>query len=112
MKNQISQSEIIIVGGGIAGIITALELLDAGKKVMLIDRDVESEFGGLAKWAFGGMFFVDSDLQRKRGVKDSIDLATNDWFSFAEFEADEYWGREWAKQYINYSTPHRLQMAG
>jgi len=112
MKNQISQSEIIIVGGGIAGIITALELLDAGKKVMLIDRDVESEFGGLAKWAFGGMFFVDSDLQRKRGVKDSIDLATNDWFSFAEFEADEYWGREWAKQYINYSTPHGYKWLG
>ena len=75
------KSDIIIVGGGIAGIISALELLDAGKKVTIIDRDIESEFGGLAKWAFGGMFFVNSEHQKKRGIKDSIDLATRDWFS-------------------------------
>lgn len=100
------KSDIIIVGGGIAGIISALELLDAGKKVTIIDRDVESAFGGLAKWAFGGMFFVNSKHQQRRGIKDNIDLATQDWFSFAEFEKDEYWGKEWAKQYINFSTPH------
>ena len=106
MTNQTYQSDIIVVGGGIAGMITALELLDAGKKVMIIDRDVESEFGGLAKWAFGGMFFVNSDHQKKRGIKDNIDLATRDWFSFADFEASEYWGKEWAKMYINHATPH------
>ena len=100
------QSDIIIVGGGIAGIITALELLDAGKKVMIIDRDVEGELGGLAKWAFGGMFFVNSKHQQKRGIQDSIDLATRDWFSFAEFDSKEHWGKEWAKMYINHSTPH------
>ena len=100
------KSDIIIVGGGIAGIISALELLDAGKKVTIIDRDIESEFGGLAKWAFGGMFFVNSEHQKKRGIKDSIDLATRDWFSYAEFEKEEYWGKEWAKQYVNFSTPH------
>ncbi|MCB0683803.1 MAG: FAD-dependent oxidoreductase, partial [Saprospiraceae bacterium] len=49
------RSDVIIVGGGLAGIVTALELLDAGKSVLLVDRDRESEFGGLAKWAFGGM---------------------------------------------------------
>jgi predicted oxidoreductase len=112
MTNKTYQSDVVVVGGGIAGIITALELLDAGKKVMIIDRDVESEFGGLAKWAFGGMFFVNSDIQKKRKIQDSIDLATKDWFSFAEFEADEYWGREWAKQYINYSTPHGYNWLG
>lgn len=106
MNNENYQSDVIIIGGGIAGIITALELLDAGKKVMIIDRDIESEFGGLAKWAFGGMFFVNSDHQKKRGIKDSTDLATQDWFSFAEFEASEHWGKEWAKMYINHSTPH------
>lgn len=111
-QKQKYQSDIIIVGGGIAGIITALELLDAGKKVMIIDRDVESEFGGLAKWAFGGMFFVNSDIQKKRKIQDSIDLATKDWFSFAEFEKEEYWGKEWAKQYINYSTPHGYNWLG
>lgn len=100
------QSEIIIVGGGIAGIVAAYELIEAGHRVLLIDRDKEKNFGGLAKWAFGGMFFVDSKLQRKRGIKDSIDLAMKDWWSFAEFEEGEYWGKKWAEQYIHLCTPH------
>jgi hypothetical protein len=100
------QSEIIIVGGGIAGIITAYELLEAGKRVLIIDRDKEANFGGLAKWAFGGMFFVNSKLQRSRGIKDSTELAMQDWFSFAEFDENEYWGKKWAEQYIHFSTPH------
>lgn len=103
---QTYQNEIVIVGGGIAGIIAAIELLDSNKKVTIIDRDTEENFGGLAKWSFGGMFFCNSKLQQKRGVKDSIDLATQDWFSYAEFDEKEYWGRRWAEQYIHYSTPH------
>lgn len=99
------QTEIIIVGGGIAGIVAAYELIDAGRRVLLIDRDKEKNFGGLAKWAFGGMFFVDSKLQRKRGIQDSIDLAIKDWWSFAEFDEDEYWGKKWAEQYIHLCTP-------
>lgn len=100
------QSDIIIVGGGLAGMITALELLDAGKKVLIIDRDIEKEFGGLAKWAFGGMFFVDSKLQRRNKIKDSIDLATKDWYNFASFSAEEKLGKEWADLYINTCTDH------
>ncbi|MEO0341779.1 MAG: FAD-dependent oxidoreductase, partial [Bacteroidota bacterium] len=98
--------DTIIVGGGIAGIITAYELLDAGHKILIIDRDKKENFGGLAKWAFGGMFFANSKLQRSRGIKDSVDLAMSDWFSFAEFDEDEVWGKKWAEQYIHFSTPH------
>lgn len=100
------QSEIIIVGGGIAGIIAAYELIDAGHRVLIIDRDSKKNFGGLAKWAFGGMFFVNSKLQRKRGIQDSIDLAMKDWWSFAEFDENEYWGKKWAEQYIHLCAPH------
>jgi len=103
------QADIIIIGGGIAGMIAALDLLDAGKKVLILDRDKESELGGLAKWAFGGMFFVDTKIQRRQGVKDSIDLAMKDWFSYAEFEKDEYWGKLWAEQYVHLSTTHAYQ---
>jgi uncharacterized protein len=109
MQMQKYESDVIIVGGGIAGIVTAIELLEANKKVLIIERDMEANFGGLARWSFGGMFFVNSKLQRQRGIKDSIDLAMDDWFSYAEFEKDEYWGRKWAEQYINYSTPHSYE---
>jgi hypothetical protein len=100
------QADVIIVGGGLAGIVAAMELLNQGKRVLIIDRDKEENFGGLARWAFGGMFFVNSKHQQKRGIQDSIDLAISDWFSYAEFEENEHWGKEWAKQYIHLCTPH------
>jgi len=52
MKNY--KADVAIVGGGIAGITAALELLNLGKSVIIIDRDEEANFGGLAKESFGG----------------------------------------------------------
>lgn len=106
MSDSQYQADVVIAGGGIAGIITALELLDAGRSVILLDRDVEAEFGGLANWSFGGMFFVDTPEQRRGGIRDSVDLASSDWNSFAEFADDEIWGRRWADQFINLTTDH------
>ena len=100
------QADVIIVGAGLAGIVAAYELLGQGRKVLIIDRDARENFGGLARWSFGGMFFVNSKHQRKRGIKDSIDLAVQDWFSYADFAPEEYWGKEWARQYIHLCTPH------
>ena len=100
------QSDVIIVGGGLAGLVTAIELLEAGQKVLIIDRDRESELGGLAKWSFGGMFFVDTKHQRRNGIEDSIDRAMKDWFSFADFSEEEVWGKRWAEQYIHLCTEH------
>lgn len=100
------QADSVIVGGGIAGITAAIELLNEGQKVLVIDRDVEEELGGLAKWSFGGMFFVDTPLQRRAGIKDSVDLALRDWNSVAGFgEADEL-PKKWAEQYVSTCTDH------
>lgn len=98
------RTEICIVGAGIAGMVAALDLLDGGKNVILVDRDKKENFGGLAKWAFGGMFFVDTKHQRKNGIQDSIDLALEDWYSYAEFDDTEYWGKKWAEQYVHTCT--------
>jgi uncharacterized protein len=104
MAEKIYKADVVIAGGGIAGIIAALELLDYGKKVILIDRDEEKEFGGLANWAFGGMFFVDSPHQRRAGIRDNTDLALRDWFSFAEFGEKDHWPKKWAEQFIHLCT--------
>ncbi len=104
MQGLTYQSEVIIVGGGLAGVTTALELLDHNKKVLLIDRDLESNFGGLANWAFGGMFFVDSKHQRRVGIRDSYELALQDWLSAAEFSEDDHWPRRWAEHFIHHAT--------
>ena len=109
------QADVIVAGAGLSGMVTALELLDQGKRVLLIDRDTEENIGGLAVWAFGGMFFVDSPHQRKAGIRDSTELALQDWFHFADFDPDDYWGPRWAEQFVHLTTPqvyHWLRKLG
>jgi predicted oxidoreductase len=98
------RSDVLIIGGGIAGITTALELLDGGKSVALLDRDEEGVFGGLARESFGGMFFVDSPEQRRQGIRDGADLAFRDWCSFAEFGDGDHWPKAWAEAYVSRCT--------
>ncbi|MEM9984650.1 MAG: FAD-dependent oxidoreductase, partial [Bacteroidota bacterium] len=99
------QHEVIIVGGGLAGITAALELLDQGKRVALLDRGPKERFGGLARWAMGGIFYVDSPFQRKAKIQDSPEKAYRDWLSYAEFGAGDEWPRRWAEQYVSRCTP-------
>lgn len=102
-----TDSGILIVGGGIAGITAALGLLDQGIPVTLLDRDTEANFGGLAVWSMGGLFFVDSPLQRRAGIRDSAEMALQDWLSYAEYDADAAasWPARWAEAYVGRCTP-------
>jgi predicted oxidoreductase len=99
-----SRTEAVIVGAGIAGIVCALELLDQGRKVLLLDRDTPEKLGGLARESFGGMFAVDTPEQRRAGIRDNADLALADWLSFAEFDADALWPKRWARAYVGHCT--------
>lgn len=96
-------TDILIVGGGIAGICAAIEALSAGRRVALLDRDVPENFGGLARESFGGMFLVDTPEQRRQGFRDSPDLALADWLAFGGFDAatpEDRWPRAWAEAYV------------
>lgn len=99
------QCDVAIIGGGIAGVVTALQLLDAGKRVAIFEREGESRFGGSALEAFGGMFFVDSPEQRRMKIADSVEKAFDDWKSFAEFQPGEVWPVIWAKHLVERATP-------
>ena len=100
MIDKTYQAHTVIIGGGIAGIATAIELLNADKKVVIIERDFEKNFGGLAKESFGGMFFINSKQQRFSKIKDTVSQAKKDWFSFAEFDKNEVWGKKWANEFL------------
>ena len=93
-------SEVIVIGGGIAGICAALELLDAGRSVLLLERDTADNFGGLAKESFGGIFLVGTPEQRRAGIRDTPELALADWHAFGELDADDRWPCAWAATYV------------
>ncbi|MCL7926839.1 MAG: FAD-dependent oxidoreductase, partial [marine benthic group bacterium] len=79
------QSDVIVIGAGIAGTSAALELLDRGRRVLILDRDVEANLGGLARESFGGFWFADTPIQRRHRIRDSKSLGLRDWRSYAEF---------------------------
>ncbi|WP_018331066.1 FAD-binding dehydrogenase [Actinomycetospora chiangmaiensis] len=103
-------ADVIVVGAGLAGLVATAELADAGRRVILLDQEPEASLGGQAFWSFGGLFLVDSPEQRRLGVKDSVDLAWQDWLGSAEFDRDEgahgedHWGRRWARAYVEFAA--------
>jgi hypothetical protein len=97
-------ADVIVVGAGLAGLVATAELAAAGRKVILLDQEGEQNLGGQAFWSFGGLFFVDSPEQRRMGIKDSVDLAWQDWQGSAGFDrAEDGWGRQWAEAYVNFA---------
>lgn len=103
-NNQTYKADVNIIGGGIAGLVAALELLDQNLTINLFEREEPSALGGLARWSFGGIFFVDTKHQRKNRIQDSIELAKQDWYNFAEFGKDDIWPKKWADYYIENCT--------
>src|ERR1700692_3170907 len=98
-------ADVIVVGGGLAGLVAATEIADAGKRVIVIDQEGEQSLGGQAFWSFGGLFLVDSPEQRRLGIKDSFDLALQDWMGSAGFDRDEdLWPRRWAEAYVAFAA--------
>ena len=99
------EPDAIVVGAGLAGLVAAAELVDAGKRVTIVEQEPEASLGGQAHWSFGGLFLVDSPEQRRLGVKDSLELARQDWDGTAGFDRDEdEWGRRWAEAYLEFAA--------
>ncbi|NMI02027.1 FAD-binding dehydrogenase [Pseudonocardia acidicola] len=99
-------TDVIVVGGGLAGLVATAELADAGRRVILLDQEPEASLGGQAFWSFGGLFLVGSPEQRRMGIKDSRELALQDWFGSAGFDRDDEdaWGRRWAQAYVDFAA--------
>ena len=100
-----SDADAIVVGAGLAGLVATAELADAGRRVILLDQEPEQSLGGQAFWSFGGLFFVDSPEQRRVRVKDSRELALQDWLGSAGFDRPEdHWPRRWAEAYVDFAS--------
>lgn len=99
--------DAIVVGAGLAGLVAVTELLNGKRRVLLLDQEPETNFGGQAWWSFGGLFLVDSPEQRRLGIKDSRDLAWQDWLGSAGFDRtgdEDYWAIKWAEAYVDFAA--------
>jgi predicted oxidoreductase len=98
-------TDVIVVGAGLAGLVATCELLERGKRVLIVEQENAANLGGQAFWSFGGLFFVDSPEQRRMGIHDSHELALQDWLGTAAFDREEdYWPRRWAHAYVDFAT--------
>jgi len=110
--------DVIVVGHGLAGLVATYELSKAGKKVLVVDQENRNNLGGQAFWSLGGLFFVDSPEQRRMAIKDSYELARQDWLGSAQFDrlgdapdnetggprrGEDYWPQQWAEAYVTFA---------
>ncbi len=99
------ETGVIIVGAGLAGLVAAAGLVDAGRRVVILEQEPEASLGGQAFWSFGGLFLVNSPEQRRLGIRDSHDLALQDWMGSAGFDREEdLWPRRWAEAYVDFAS--------
>lgn len=98
-------ADVIVVGAGLAGLVAACELVERGRKVLIVDQENAANIGGQAYWSFGGLFFVDSPEQRRLGIRDSHELALQDWLGSAGFDrTEDHWPRQWAHAYVDFAA--------
>jgi len=98
--------DVIVVGAGLAGLVATHELVKAGRRVLIVEQENRHNLGGQAFWSLGGLFFVDSPEQRRTGIKDSPELALQDWLGSAAFDHpdEDVWPRRWAEAYVAWAA--------
>src|SRR4249919_284954 len=102
-----ADADVVVVGAGLAGLVATAELADAGRRVIVVDQEPEASLGGQAFWSFGGLMFVNSPEQRRMGIKDSRDLALQDWLGSAGFDRlddEDRWAWQWAEAYVDFAS--------
>lgn len=104
---------VVIVGAGLAGLVAAYELSNRNIRSIIVDQESEANLGGQAFWSLGGIFCVNSSNQRRLGIRDSRQLAMEDWFSSAAFDREtDHWPRKWAEAFVNFATDHMESYLG
>jgi len=105
----VKEPDVVVVGAGLAGLVATHELVKAGRSVLVVDQENRNNLGGQAFWSLAGLFFVNSPEQRRLGIKDSYELALQDWMGSAGFdrEREDHWPRRWAEAYVRFAATEK-----
>jgi predicted oxidoreductase len=81
-----------------------MEITNAGKKfccwIRKLNRISAGRHSGRSE-----VFLINSPQQRRMGIRDSYQLALQDWKGTAGFDRDEdYWPRKWAEAYLKFAA--------
>lgn len=99
----VEETDVLIIGGGLAGLVAANTLVERGKQVVIVDQESENSLGGQAFWSLGGLMMVDTPEQRRMKIADNADLAMGDWLGSAQFDrVEDYWPKKWARAYVDF----------
>lgn len=100
-----ADTDVLVIGGGLAGLVAAVELIKRGRRAIILEQEGENSLGGQAFWSLGGLFMIDTPEQRRMGIKDSLELARADWLGSAQFDREEdNWPRQWAEAYLDFAA--------
>ena len=79
--------DVVVVGGGAAGIGASANAKDAGASVLLLEK--QSHLGGNTLLSGGLIYATGTSFQKEAGVEDSVDALVEYWQSRAEGHANE-----------------------
>ncbi len=74
--------DVLVVGGGGAGLMAAVEAAENGASVLLVER--RAEIGGSTAMAVGALSAAGTALQKAAGIEDSVDAHFRDYLEFIE----------------------------
>lgn len=103
-------ADVIVIGGGLAGLVACCEVTRRGGRVLIVEQESAANLGGQAFWSFGGIFMVDTPMQRRLGVRDSFDLAWQDWQGSAGWDRldgehpEDAWAQRWGRAYVEFAA--------
>ena len=75
--------DVIVVGGGGAGLAAAIEAAEAGVRVLLLEKN--DQLGGSTAWSIGSVTATQTAHQRKRGI---VDTPAAHWADMPGFAGD------------------------
>jgi fumarate reductase flavoprotein subunit len=86
MRETKMDTDVLVIGAGLAGFCASLEALAAGREVVLLEK--QPEIGGSTVLSGGAMAFAGTDVQAEAGIEDSGDRLREDLLRVGEHRND------------------------